>query len=793
MPESTTAPRAVFLSYAREDADAVRRIADALRAFGVEVWFDQNELRGGDSWDQKIRTQIRACTLCIPVISVATQSRGEGYFRREWKIAVERTHDMATGVPFLLPVVIDDTAESTALVPEEFMRVQWTRLAHGVPTPQFVDQVRKLLENPGKPVGSSAQTRPPLHPLSPLEAGRPRPADVGRRVPAAAGIAVAAAILVAGGFLWWRQSAPAPEAGAGTRPPALSSSNGPTSEKIAAPPISIPVAPKLTDKSIAVLPFTNMSDEKDSAYFTDGIQEDILTNLALIREMRVVSRTSVMSYRGTTKPMRQIAQELGVTYILEGSVRRAGNKVRVSGQLIHAATDEHVWAQTYDRDLTDVFAIQSELSQQIAAALKTALSPEEKKLIESRPTENLAAYDAYTKARQILASGSQIGFANLEPLLKTAVLLDPKFAQAWAELSSVYARRYFDYWDHTPRVLANAKAAIDTAMGLAPEDPTVIQKLGDYYYYGLRDYTRAAQQYQRLAERYPNSAPAIASLAFIHRRQGRWGEALGELRRAVQLEPRNLRYSSALAETLTDLRRYDEAEVLQREILAQAPDAPRQIFAQGLIPFLARGSLREIEAKLAEFGADPKNARMVAFSRFLLARLTGDVEAVLSVLRQQREKNKAGDPEWKDEVDYAENLWWHGDKAEARALVEKVLARGQAEAESKPAPKVWVALSAAYLVLGDKAEAMRCAQAAKDLVTESADATEGVAYSKNYVAILACFGEKDQALAELTRLLRTPGGENVHQLRHALFVRFLQGDPRFEALLNDPKNNAPLF
>ena len=151
MPDSPSAPPgAVFLSYSREDSDVARRLADALRAFGLEVWFDQNELRGGDSWDAKIRTQIRTCSLFVAIISENTQARGEGYFRREWKLAVERTHDMAAGVAFLLPVVSDDTAESEALVPEEFMRVQWTRLAHGMPTPQFVEHVKRLLERPAK-------------------------------------------------------------------------------------------------------------------------------------------------------------------------------------------------------------------------------------------------------------------------------------------------------------------------------------------------------------------------------------------------------------------------------------------------------------------------------------------------------------------------------------------------------------------------------------------------------------------------------------------------------------------
>lgn len=163
-PRDSAPQRAVFLSYVREDAESVRRIADALRAFGVEVWFDMNELRGGDARDSKIRNQIRTCTLCIPVISAATQSRGEGYFRREWKIAVERTHDMASGVPFLIPVVIDDTTETEALVPEEFMRVQWTRLPMGVPTPEFVQQVKRLLEAPRKPVLKNENPKPPTFP-----------------------------------------------------------------------------------------------------------------------------------------------------------------------------------------------------------------------------------------------------------------------------------------------------------------------------------------------------------------------------------------------------------------------------------------------------------------------------------------------------------------------------------------------------------------------------------------------------------------------------------------------------
>ncbi|HMD61762.1 MAG TPA: TIR domain-containing protein, partial [Opitutaceae bacterium] len=362
-PDDGLTHRAVFLSYAREDATAAQRIADALRSYGIEVWFDQSELRGGDAWDQKIRKQIKECALFMPIISDRTQARGEGYFRLEWKLAVERTHLMAEGVPFLAPVVVDDTPESAAVAPAEFLRVQWTRLPGSLPTPQFVEQVKRMLEAPRK-AGAAA---PAAHRASAPAVSRAWVWVVGAS--AAAAVAVAVTLTVS------RRPPPAPAAAA-------------------AP------AQAVDPKSIAVLPFENMSEDKQNAFFTDGVHEDVLTNLSFVKDLHLVSRTSVMRYRGTTKSIKEIGQELGVAYVLEGSVRREGNKVRVTGQLINARTDEHVWAKSYDRDLTDIFAIQGELAQAIADALQAVLSPETKVLIARRPTENTAAYDDYLKARQ---------------------------------------------------------------------------------------------------------------------------------------------------------------------------------------------------------------------------------------------------------------------------------------------------------------------------------------------------------------------------------------------------------
>ena len=407
------ATKAVFVSYAREDTDAARRIAEALRSHGVEVWFDQNELRGGDAWDGKIRKQINDCALFLPIVSQRTQERNKGYFRLEWKLAVEQMHLMAEGLAYLAPVAIDDTAESSAVVPPEFMKVQWTRLPGALPSPQFVEQIKRLLEAPRK---ATAGTRPAAVAPAASPAAAPRSSGSAKWIIAALG----AAVLAIAAALYFA-----------LRP--------------AAKPVTA-VQPSLAnDKSIAVLPFTNMSDDKDaSAFFADGIHEDILTNLANIPELRVVSRTSVMEYRHTTKKIPQIARELGVAYILEGSVRRSGNQVRITGQLIRAANDEHLWAKSYDRELTpkEIFAIQAALSTEIAGALKAAISPETKKLLERRPTENLAAYELYLKARSFVGAGRSDQEKKVK-FLEDALALDPNFAEAWGVLAVAHATHVF--------------------------------------------------------------------------------------------------------------------------------------------------------------------------------------------------------------------------------------------------------------------------------------------------------------------------------------------------------------
>ena len=773
MPDSSSAPPgAVFLSYSREDSDVARRLADALRAFGMEVWFDQNELRGGDSWDAKIRTQIRTCSLFVAIISENTQARGEGYFRREWKLAVERTHDMAAGVAFLLPVVSDDTAESEALVPEEFMRVQWTRLAHGMPTPQFVEHVKRLLERPAK--ASPAKKSAPATHAAPAAAAK-------SGIPGWAWGVLGAIVVGVAVFLVTRRS---------SEPPAPA----PVAAPAPKPVVAAPVAPVISDKSIAVLPFTNMSEEKDSGFFADGIHEDILTNLALVRQLHVVSRTSVMQYRATTKSIRQIGEELGVAYVLEGSVRRAGSKVRVTGQLINARTDEHVWAKAYDRDITDIFGIQAELSQEIAGALSAALTPQEKSLLDRRPTDNLAAYDAYVKARRFSGSVNLKDLNECERLLQQAVQLDPKFAAAWATMGSLNAFQYFGGSDHTDERLDKAKAAIDTAVRLAPDAPEVIENLGDYYYYAFRDYTRAVEQYERLAVLRPNDGVVYGSLGLIHRRQGRFKEAMAEFRRAVQLEPRSMKYVRSLAETAQFLCLYDEALPMMRRAAELADHEPTVEAQIPLIPFTATGSTKEGEEWLARIPPEQAGTPTMIYLRKAWAVQIGDFSGYVTLDRQQRYADTFGEAKGIQDTTAAFVLAALGDKAAARQRAGEAVSDLKSQLEKQPANEIlWTNLGLAYAVLGERAESLRCAQKAMDLVPESKDAIFGPNYTFNCAVCLAWLGDKDRALAELARLLRTPRGENIYMAKASASWFPLRGDPRFEALVNDPKNNAPML
>ena len=775
-PHMSESPsKAVFLSYAREDSEAARHIADALRAFGVEVWFDMSELRGGDVWDQKIRRQIKECALFMPVISSQSEERGEGYFRLEWKLAVERTHLLAEDRPFLFPVVVDDTAETSASVPEQFLKSQWTRLPGGEPTPQFVEQVKRLLQSPRKPAAGSKPA------VSSAASSPSAPAPRAGFPPWAAALLVVA-VLVLGAFVVFRPTAkpePAPVPSA----PAVAAK---------APEPTVPV---VSEKSLAVLPFSNMSEEKDSGFFTDGIQEDILTNLALISELRVVSRTSVMQYRNTTKTIRQIAAELGVTYVLEGSVRRAGNKVRVTGQLIRAGTDEHVWAKAFDREISDIFAIQAELATEIAGALKTAITPQQKTIIAGRATTSVDAYNDYLKAREIrLWSGvTRATRPDLDRLLQSAIQRDPNFVPAWLEIARVNFNSYGSGSLGGDRnQLLEGKTALAQAIRLAPNDPAVIlvQALAAIT---NNDLSGARQFLEKALALAPGNVETIIAFGRLADQERLWAEAMGYHRRAQALDPRNPLVLWDGYNALLNLRQFAQAADVARQLLELQPDSFDAAAALTHVPFLARGERQEVEALFTRLTpAQQSDPKVVAVKFNWYYHDIGDARAYVELCNQQGTDTNFNDDD--STLQYAEALIILGQRDRATALVRPLLDKLKARVAADPDnTNLLNSLAYTQALLGDHDAATATIGHTLSLLKPGDSVRKQAYLQANAAIVYAWIGEKDKAVDLVAPLLKIPTAafNSVFALRHDIDFYPLRGFPRWEALLAEPASSKP--
>ena len=356
-----------------------------------------------------------------------------------------------------------------------------------------------------------------------------------------------------------------------------------------------------SEKSIAVLPLENLSDEKENAFFADGIQDELLSSLAKIKDLKVISRTSVMQYKsGITRNLKEIAQQLGVSNVVEGSVRRSGNHIRVSVQLIDALTDRHIWAQNYDRTLADSLALQGDLATEIAAGVGATLSPQEKARVEAKPTNNPAAYDAYLRGRAF-AGGSPYDKSNVEDAIQSyqeAVKLDPSFVLAWAYLSCEQSGYYWQGHDPSPARLAAAKDAADHALALDPNLPETHLALGYYRYLGQRDFTGALAEFQQAEQGLPNNVDIIEAIALIQRRLGHWDEAIAGLRRTIELDPRDINAYSTLAGTYYTIRRFPEALATLDRILALEPEFGPALYFK-LLVLWAMGDLQAAEQMLA--------------------------------------------------------------------------------------------------------------------------------------------------------------------------------------------------
>src|SRR5450755_4830729 len=477
----TEPSRAVFLSYASEDAEAAQRICEALGAAGIEVWFDKSELRGGDAWDQSIRKQIRTCALFLPIISHTTHDRREGYFRLEWKLAVDRSHLMDAEMAFLLPVVIDDTRDDDERVPERFREVQWTRLPGGITPAAFVERIRRLLsgEPAQRPTGTtSAAARVPAAPTT------RKPVLAFWRSKAA--LATIAIVIVALGYVVANRLALSKRGAEVGAVPAAQS----------APATAFNPPPH----SIAVLPFVNLSGDKEQEYFSDGLTEEVLNSLARINELQVAARTSAFSFKGKDTDIGTIARKLNVGAVLEGSVRRSTHTVRVTVQLINAVTGFHLWSQTYDRDLGDVLKLQAEIANAVASTLKVTLLGDLTAKIEMGGTHNPAAFDAYLRGSK--SHITQHGPKDLQTAIAAyteAIRVDPNYALAFAGRSLARTAYAVEFALGSPRrdVYDLARADARQALALAPELAEAHLALAQLSQFGSFDFAHAIEEYER--------------------------------------------------------------------------------------------------------------------------------------------------------------------------------------------------------------------------------------------------------------------------------------------------------
>ena len=557
------------------------------------------------------------------------------------------------------------------------------------------------------------------------------------------------------------------------------------------------VAAHKVDKSIAVLPFQNLSDEKENAYFADGIQDDILTNLSKIRELKVISRTSVMQYRGSAPNIRDIGKALGVSTVLEGSVRRSGNRVRVNVQLIDAATDEHVWANDYDRDLTDVFAIQSDLAHEIANALQAKLSDTEKALIERKPTENGEAYLAFVQAHNLQNAFEDFGkLKQSEQLYARAVELDPKFALALARYSQLESW-IFHIFEPTRERRQKARVLAEQALQLQPDLPEAHLAMGFSYYYGDNNYDAAQKEFEIARRGLPNESEVYLALGAIQRRQGKWAESTANLEKAASLNPKDSWLLQQLATNYQDLRNFDAANKTIDRGLAVDPTAFGLLELKSKLAIFEKGDFSVAEKAFAAVKSMP----MTNEQKLKTANARADV-FVLERKYQEALREAESLPDDLLALIHPEALCYKyfligfarkalQDEAGARAafLKTKDLLEAQLK-ESPDAEEMHVQLAKVLAHLGDKDAALAQARRATELRPESKDALGGAEIAAGGAEVHAILGDNDRAIEILDGLLSRPSAVTVQGLKLNPIWDPLRSDPRFQALIDRHEANA---
>ena len=553
-----------------------------------------------------------------------------------------------------------------------------------------------------------------------------------------------------------------------------------------------PAGAAVSEKSIAVLPFENLSEDKQNAFFADGIQDEILTNLAKVADLKVISRTSVNQYKAeATRNLREIGQALGVAHVLEGSVQRIASKVRVNAQLIDARNDAHLWAQTYTRDLADAFAIQSEIAEAIAQQLQAHLSPAEKARIAKPSTTDPVAYDLYLRAEQLNELSNEpdakVHLLQGLSLLEEAVRRDPKFLRAYCLMCATHVELYWGGSDHTDQRRELARLALQKAEEIQPDAGEVHWQKGQYAYHGFRDYDRALTELEKAKQLLPNESRIYMLIGAIDRRTARWEEAQTTFKRAVELDPRNFVVLLEAGSLFAGSRQWAAGRRLHEQALTILPN---NAFARNLVGFSffaetgdAAAWRKQLES-VAEQGPDA--ARTVAFPLLVCSwaqRDRGAAEKAVALIPAEGIANSSDEAAVPREYCVGRTAWLFGNQELARTALTDARAIFERTTRDQPDyPQAWSYLGLTDAMLGRCSEAIQEGKRACEVLPITKDSWVGPTF-ENYLAIIyAMCGDKDAALKQLDRTAKLPVGITYGELKCDPEWDLLRGDPRFEKL-----------
>jgi TolB-like protein/Tfp pilus assembly protein PilF len=751
----------VFISHSSKDREIADAICRHLESTGVSCWIAPRDIEPGADWTEGILQGIASSRLFVLVFS--GHANNSDHVNRE----VGRACSLHLPVlPFRTEAVEPRNSLGYFLQTVHWFDATSAPLERHLP--DLTERVKALLN--GKSTTWSFQSSPPLE-QTPASVASARK-NLGKRLVPAIGLAGAIVVAVVVWFLV-----------AGGRRPIESN--------------AVQIAATIPPKSIAVLPFESLSGNKEDGYFADGVQDDILNDLAKIAELTVISRTSVMQYRaGEKRDLRQVASALGVATVLEGTVNRNSNRVRVNTQLIDARQDKTIWADSFDRDLTDIFAIQSEVAQAIATKLTATLSPEEKRNIEKKPTENLEAYELYVRAKELLMSvGLAATFSDVHKpladavsLLEQAVQLDPKFTLAYCGTAEAHDFLYL-FYNPTPEQRSLGDAAIRNALALEPDLPEVRLAYAAHLFRCYRDNDQARVQLTIARRGLPNDADAIALEAYIDRHQGQFENAIQEFKNAITRDPRNSVFVEDLATTLQQVRQFRTAEQTFDRLTELRADQP---ILKTLKPFLfyyETGDNTAMRNALAALPASIADDRGVLSLKLAFAFVDRDWSQVKALI----EKMNGGD----DEGEFANGgvnvpvgcysillARFQGEQTGANPSFAETRAQLNQRVQKEPGnAKLLSQLAVIDALLGNKETAIAEAKHAVEQLPISKDAVDGPYPELNLAAVYAWTNELDLAFETLTSLSKIPNGLYYGPLKREPYWEPLRQDPRYAKLL----------